>query len=683
MLKLSPNSQSDQDDIESFSEIVLHQMKKKLSWYLFALIVTLVLFIFFTIFISFNFLPFHNSLFFRHARETHSAQLSQELRIATKVIEVERTRFATALNTIAHSPLLTPFFEEGDITVDQRKLHNLFSSISGSLSLDFYFVLDQNKQVLYCTGPPELPASLLEDNTVIQKAFLGTSSSFLCSEEFEIVQLFGLAGRLQENTASEAEETTTPESTNMVMLIEGAAPISVDNTIKGIIFGASLINKNTKLLAEMKRLILGETDNNAFLAIVHNQRRVAATLIPDQGSVESTFVSTSVDQKTLQKGLEHFEQNTIMNSEYYLAYIPLADDSQNILGAIEIGVEMEVINNSYFQLLNEARFHVYLTIMVLSLLFLASGFVLVKFADQLFNPLKTMTQRISVLISKIASAASKINKTSTEILASSEEQSAYSSQQAASINETTATMEELATVTKQIANYAEQVVQIAQQTTSNAEKGYQSVLDTVSSMKEIKKKNEMSAQEILSLGERSQKIGQVMRIINNIASQTKLIAFNASIEASAAGDIGKRFGVVATEVRRLADNVVQSTDEIKKIITEIQKSTNRLVFVSEEETKKIDEGVLLSENSGEALKQILQIVSKTNQAAKQISLITQQQRTASDQVVTALKEISHGASESVKSNKIINTAISDLDELSDDLSNLVGKSESLFDHEKK
>ena len=130
-----------------------------------------------------------------------------------------------------------------------------------------------------------------------------------------------------------------------------------------------------------------------------------------------------------------------------------------------------------------------------------------------------------------------------------------------------------------------------------------------------------------------------MEIIDTVADQTKLIAFNAALEAASAGESGKRFGVVAAEIRRLADSVTESTGEIARKVAEIQESISRLVVTSEKGTAGIEQGMAESAQTAEFLNALVDGAGETTSAAQQISLSSQQQRTASNQVVVALREI--------------------------------------------
>ncbi len=250
-----------------------------------------------------------------------------------------------------------------------------------------------------------------------------------------------------------------------------------------------------------------------------------------------------------------------------------------------------------------------------------------------------MLDLIVYLIRQTQESSRRLAQSSSEILSATEQQASGAAEQAASISETTATMEELAATYRQIADNANQVVNMAEASLGSAESGQQAVMNTLSAMEDIKTRSQASANKILSLGERSQQIGQVLEIINSIADQTKILALNAAIEAARAGEAGKGFSVVAVEIRKLAESVVDSTGEIGTIMTEIQSAANELVIATEQELKQVQGGVDLAHVTGESLDQILEMIEQTTVAAKEISAATQQQKSATDQVVKAMREV--------------------------------------------
>ena len=137
-----------------------------------------------------------------------------------------------------------------------------------------------------------------------------------------------------------------------------------------------------------------------------------------------------------------------------------------------------------------------------------------------------------------------------------------------------------------------------------------------------------------------------MDIINSIAAQSKLIAFNAAIEASSANESGKRFRAVAVEIRRLADNVMDSTGDISKKVDEIQSAISRLIISSEKGVASINEGTEITNHTMNDILNIVAGAKETTDVASQISFSSQQQKTATTQTLTALKEIESGARQS-------------------------------------
>lgn len=253
-----------------------------------------------------------------------------------------------------------------------------------------------------------------------------------------------------------------------------------------------------------------------------------------------------------------------------------------------------------------------------------------------------MLERNSGLKSQLVLANRKINNLIEALSGQLRENAEVSATQSSSIAETTATIKELATSAEKIVQETSTVVGLAEATQNSAQKGTLAIANMLERMSEIQNENQRRIHEIVILGRKAQEIEKVMDIINDIASNTKIIAFNAGIEAASSGEEGKRFGTVASEIRKLANTVANSTNEIRDKIKEIQKTTNELVIVSEEETKKIQSGVDTAQTMVKELTEILDKADRTLDWVKQISLATQQQLTASEQVALVLHDISDG-----------------------------------------
>jgi len=290
---------------------------------------------------------------------------------------------------------------------------------------------------------------------------------------------------------------------------------------------------------------------------------------------------------------------------------------------------------------------------------------------QLAMATNSMRDKLHLMASDVRFHADAVNRAVLEITAAVESQAATSTEMSASVAEITSTMEEFSASSTQIADYSRSVVDIANQTLDGSRKGSEAMQSVLGKMDDIRIDNQRSLQEIVDLGAKSKQISKVMEIINDVADQTKLIAFNAALEASSAGEAGKRFSVVAAEIRRLADSVTDSTNEIEAKINEIQDSISRLVISSEKGAGGISAGTGASATTAERLNEIVYAASQTSSSAQQISLSTQQQKTASSQVLVALREIVTASSQTAQSITRISHVSKEMSGLSSELSKVV------------
>lgn len=257
--------------------------------------------------------------------------------------------------------------------------------------------------------------------------------------------------------------------------------------------------------------------------------------------------------------------------------------------------------------------------------------------------------KLAELLGKLSGSISDMNGHAGKLAVAVSQQAAVASQQSASAVEISSTAEEFSASASQIAEHAKSVSEMADKTWEDTKKGAQAIETLILKTSEIHNDNQGSMEEIMNLGRKSKEITKIMELINSIAGQTKLIAFNAALEASSAGETGKRFGVVAAEIRRLADSVTESTGGIESRINEMQESVNRLVILSEKGSKGIQEGLDLSTETAMVLSGIVNNAESTANSSKQISLSTQQQKSASAQLLAAIREIMSGAENTAQS----------------------------------
>ena len=276
-----------------------------------------------------------------------------------------------------------------------------------------------------------------------------------------------------------------------------------------------------------------------------------------------------------------------------------------------------------------------------------------------------MSAQLRGLIMELQQAGFQITNSSTQVLANAEDHASGSVQQAASIAQVTATMEELTNTAKQIAQSATSVERIADDSAQAAHAGYASVGEALEAMENIRRRVADISGKTLLLGERSRRISEVLNLIKEIAGEIHLLAVNAAIESAAAGEHGKRFAVVASEVRRLAERTRDSAEEIKSIVGEIQSATHLSVLATEDGVKEVESGVALATGARGSLEEIIQMVDRTTQAIRQITLATQQQQSASEQIVQTMREVAVVTSESAAGMKQSATAVGELNVLAD------------------
>ncbi|GAB4240950.1 MAG: hypothetical protein OHK0028_19240 [Deltaproteobacteria bacterium] len=250
-----------------------------------------------------------------------------------------------------------------------------------------------------------------------------------------------------------------------------------------------------------------------------------------------------------------------------------------------------------------------------------------------------MAENLREVLGRIQEAGSGVGSFSSEILSVIQGQAASASQQATSVAEVTATMEELSRTSRQIAQNAESVKEAASKSVEVAQAGTTLGREGVEAMERIQERVGDIARKTLFLGEKSHEIGKVMEIIKEIAGEIHLLALNAAIESAAAGEHGRRFAVVASEVRRLAEKTRESTETIRGIITEIQSATNGSVEATEQGTKEVERWRETIRLSSDAFSEIIETIERTSEASTQISLATHQQTSANEQVVQAMRQI--------------------------------------------
>ncbi len=302
--------------------------------------------------------------------------------------------------------------------------------------------------------------------------------------------------------------------------------------------------------------------------------------------------------------------------------------------------------------------------------------------DKLGNTLLQMVGNLNLTISEVAQASSLMQETSIQLASASNQSSqatnqisttiqqvaSGTSQQAEAVNRTASSIEQMgraidgvakgaqeqATATSKafdltnqlsdaiakVAGNVEQMVNGSTDAADAARRGYQTVNQTLTGMQSIKNAVDVSSQKVQEMGSRSDQIGMIVTTIEDIASQTNLLALNAAIEAARAGEAGKGFAVVADEVRKLAERSSSSTKEIAELITHIQQTVAEAVDAMNKGSKEVDSGVDLANQSGKALQEILTSNENVNLQAKEASIAAGEMAMTASELVAAVDTVS-------------------------------------------
>jgi len=262
---------------------------------------------------------------------------------------------------------------------------------------------------------------------------------------------------------------------------------------------------------------------------------------------------------------------------------------------------------------------------------------------ELARAFNKMAQEFSSLIAQVRTAADQVSHATATLSATSEQVARVSGGQTEQAASAASAIEELNSAVKEIAQKAQGVVSAANAASSASSQGQDVVNNAVRGIQQVAQTVGESAQLIASLGQRSDQIGQIIRVIKDIADQTNLLALNAAIEAARAGEQGRGFAVVADEVRKLAERTTGATSEISAMISAIQSETESAVGAMEKGSKQAGQGVELANQAVHSLQQINDSVTNVVDMIQQIAAATTSQSEASDVITTRVEHIAQMA----------------------------------------
>ncbi|MGL5078017.1 MAG: methyl-accepting chemotaxis protein, partial [Waterburya sp.] len=246
-------------------------------------------------------------------------------------------------------------------------------------------------------------------------------------------------------------------------------------------------------------------------------------------------------------------------------------------------------------------------------------------------------------IQAINSVERVISSTSTEIAVKVQRQEAVANEQAGSVNQTTSTVDLLGETSRRSAVQAEESARSASTALSLAEAGAETVEQTRIGMESLKDRVREIAEQIINLSEQTEQIAGVSELVGDLANQTNMLALNAAVEAARAGEYGKGFGVVAGEIRKLADQSRKSADKIKNLVTDVQAAMNSAVMVTDEGKKTAESSIELALGTAESFIGVKDAINNVFANTSQISEAAKQQAVGIQEILAAVNALNLGA----------------------------------------
>ncbi len=282
-----------------------------------------------------------------------------------------------------------------------------------------------------------------------------------------------------------------------------------------------------------------------------------------------------------------------------------------------------------------------------------------------------MVEALQATIAELRGAASHLESGTSDILGSVARQAAMSSQQAAAINETSTTATEIAQTSKQATAHADSVIAMTQRSDELSRDGLAVVEQAVSSSASLGEQVTRIAATMTDLSERTLQVGEIIATVKDLAEQSNLLALNASIEASKAGEHGRGFAVVAMEMRNLAEQSKQAAGQVRAILGEIEKGARDAAAATDEGSKRAAGAMALARSAGEAIEGLAMVIRESAVAARQIANNTRQQTVGVEQMVSAISELSAAINEGAEGTRVIEQGTSTLTQISRQLADAV------------
>ncbi|MBB5173402.1 methyl-accepting chemotaxis protein [Texcoconibacillus texcoconensis] len=444
--------------------------------------------------------------------------------------------------------------------------------------------------------------------------------------------------------------------------------------------GGELYKGETRISGDFE--IIDEIGNNTdgLVTIFKNKQPVTTNLIIDGERSLGVEAEGETVEVVLGQGEELAGEIDILGTDMQTAYTPIHNADDEVIGMIFVGASQEEINDTVSSMMSSVA--VVLLIMIAlvgttmvwmtrrmsarlqnvneALMKAGEGDLSTTVEDQSHDEIGQLVQGFNAMKSNLQQLIQQVVETSEQVAASSQQLTASSDETTKATEQITDSIQEVATSTDEqskksddvqgvvsdissglghVSENIQSVHQSARDTSKKAEEGTKVINQSMQQMDTIHGKTSASAQLVQQLGEKSEKIGDIVSLITDVSDQTNLLALNAAIEAARAGEHGKGFAVVAEEVRKLAEQSSQSAQQINDVIQDIQTDIEKSVKSIEEGQVSVQEGIQGAQQAETTFKDIVSSVSNVTAQVEEVTSATEQMTESANTMVSTVEDM--------------------------------------------
>lgn len=458
------------------------------------------------------------------------------------------------------------------------------------------------------------------------------------------------------------------------LAIVGVAPVrSLGGQRTGTIVSVSTLKKDNSFVDSISAKVGG------VATVFQNGVRVQTTVKDDQGArAIGTAISDKIRAAVLETGKPYAGEAFVVNRPYLASYNPIRDPEGAVIGMVFVGIDRAPYNATVRNFALGMGLVLVLGV-GFAVLFawaaaksLSGPIVAVTDAAErvstgdltvavptkgyreavvLGGAFNKMTEGLRRLIDNVGNSVNGLNTVATEIADASAFEADSSTSQASAVAEATATIEELDRSFQLVSDGARRVLEIAEDSLAVAENGREVVQDGASNVQRLANGASATLQAASHLADVAHDIDQVTFVIGAIAEQTKILALNAAIEAARAGEAGRGFGVVAAEIRSLADSVSTSVGRIASLVGNIQEASQVLAVTAQGQAEMSESTVADSTRTRDNFDEIYERMDNTAAAAREITTAAAEQQSAARQIVQVMQQVSEGVASSASASQ--------------------------------